>query len=87
MLLEVFESSRGLYGGRLWVFELIPDFVISCHKDNQRLIIFNYIYRISYKNAKKANLEKGFTQIEKRYHTNFETLIFTFSLQNSQVRI
>jgi hypothetical protein len=27
---------------------------ISCHKDNQRLINSDYIYRISYKNAKKA---------------------------------
>ena len=54
---------------------------VSCHKNNPKSVGADYIYRISYKIAKKANSEKGFSQIEKRYHKYFEALIFTFSLQ------
>jgi hypothetical protein len=32
--------------------------VISCHKHRFKHIIFNYIYLISYKNAKKVNSRK-----------------------------
>ncbi len=41
---------------------------ISCHKHRSKHLNFHYIYPISYKIAKKANPEKGFAQIEKRYH-------------------
>jgi hypothetical protein len=31
-------------GGRLWVFGLIPDFVLSCHEHNLKPTLSNYIY-------------------------------------------
>jgi hypothetical protein len=47
---------------------------ISCHKDNQRLINSDYIYPISYKNAKRQTPEKNFALSKKRYHNNFKIL-------------
>ena len=44
---------------------------ISCQDLRFKHLNFLYIYPISYKIAKKANPEKRFAQIEKRYHTNF----------------
>jgi len=32
--------------------------VVSCHKHNLKWLNFDYIYRICYKNAKKANPRK-----------------------------
>jgi hypothetical protein len=52
---EVFESSRGVLMGRLWVLEIIPDFVLSCQNHKSKHLNLNYIYLISYKIAKKAN--------------------------------
>ena len=42
--------------------------VLSCHKYRFKHLNLQYIYPISYKIAKKANPEKGFSQIEIRYH-------------------
>jgi len=60
---------------------------ISCHNDNPRLINSDYIYPISYKNAKRQTRRNGFAFIEKRYHKNFEALIFTLSLEISKGQV
>jgi len=60
---------------------------IPCHTHRFKQLNSKYIYRISYRNAKKANPKKGFAQTEKRYHKNFEALIFTFSLQVFKVQM
>jgi hypothetical protein len=46
-------------------FDLKLKVQIPCHKDNQKLINSDYIYRISYRNAKKANPMKWICPIEK----------------------
>ena len=52
-ILEIFESSRRIFGGMFWVFELLPVFVLSCQNHRSKHLTFQYIYLISYKNAKK----------------------------------
>jgi len=49
-------SSANGYLANTWP---IADVVISYHKDRSNHLDFRYIYRISYRNAKKANLGKG----------------------------
>jgi len=43
---------------------------IPCHKHNLELIITDYIYRISYKIAKKGKSPKKDLPLEKRYHNH-----------------
>jgi hypothetical protein len=46
---------------------------IPCQDHRFKHLNFQYIYPISYKNAKKRQTpEKGFALIQKRYHTNFK---------------
>jgi len=53
--------------------------MISCQNQRSKHLNFNYIYLISYKIAKKANLLKKICPLGKRYHRFLRPLIFTCS--------
>jgi hypothetical protein len=56
-------------------------FQMPCHTHKLKPILTDYIYP----QIKKANPEKGFTLMKKRYHKKFEALIFTFLLLCNQL--
>jgi len=71
--LAVFTNRKFRLSLKLWknVFQLECEeleFQIAYQNNNLKSVRADYIYRICYKNAKKANPENGFALIEKRYH-------------------
>ncbi len=51
------------------------------HNQRSKHLNFHYIYRISYRNAKKANLANGFALLKNDITRLLNALIFTCSLQ------
>jgi len=75
ILLESFHVKGKKFGNTIYRNQVDGLKVeISWHKRRFKHLNFHYIYRISYRNAKKAIPLKQICLLGKRYHNNFKTL-------------
>ena len=61
--------------------------VISCHKHRSKHLNFNYIYRISYKNAKKASPEKRICPYKNDITSFFWTRVVCFIAEIATITV